>query len=642
LTNELFKVWADLGFDVCIETHTMEAFLESNTRNEGLDLMIGRWIADYDDPDNFTRVLFQSQASAYGGYYSSPEMDTLVEEARIEVRPAVREKLYRKIESMLLESGFLLPLFHEIDYRVINPKVRKLTLLSSPPFVNYAGVAKSGAAAPAVMRKGGGGILHIPINGEIHSLDPSRVYLLTQTLAIPTIFESLTYQVEGARITPWLVSGFHAEQGGKRFHFKLRDNVRFQDGRLVTTRDVRYSFEHLLNQRAEMSSLLSSIRGAQELLNGERGELLGFQIVSSREFTIDLEVPVSFFPALVSYVATSIVPEGLEKFAGTWKDGCVGTGPYRVASFDPGRRLELEPNPFYWREGYPKNDGIIFTFGVSPHEILSGFRSGRFHLAWDLLPADVESLRHDSVFAIQYREAPRLITYFIVFNIHRGPFTDEKMRQRVVESVDVEGLVRRNLGRLAIPAHSLIPPGLLGYEPARRVAALSGDRGQTKGGADLSYSIHSIFEGAYASFAQELFESLQKNGFRLQLRKTRSETIVKSQLATEIDMDVIRWVGDYPDADTFVGLLHSEKGYIGSFCSTRETDRLIERGRIETDPEVRHDIYREIEQIISRRALLLPLFHEQTYRFARPELEGFEIVFNMQQPVPYEKLWVRR
>ncbi len=117
---------------------------------------------------------------------------------------------------------------------------------------------------------------------------------------------------------------------------------------------------------------------------------------------------------------------------------------------------------------------------------------------------------------------------------------------------------------------------------------------------------------------------------------------MKSLLATMVDFDLLRWVGDYPDADTFVGVLHSEKGYVGSFCGTREIDRLIERGRVETDPEVRHDIYREIEQIIARRALLLPLFHEQAYRFARPEVEAFEIIFNMQQPVPYEKLWIRR
>jgi serine/threonine protein kinase/ABC-type transport system substrate-binding protein len=643
LTQSLFKVWLDLGCEIAIEPQTVEEFLESRLENEQLDLIIGRWIADYDDPDNFTRVLFESHTGMYRGYYSSPEIDELMEEARIESRPAVREKLYRKIENLLIETGFLLPLFHETDYRVASAKVRNLNLLSSPPFVNYAEISKLEAAAPSVLRKVGGGILHIPINGDIQNLDPSLVSTVTYTLVIPTIYESLTYQQEGARITPWLASDFDAEQGGKRFHFRLRDDIRFQDGRRVTARDVRYSFEHLLqNSKSEMRALLSPIRGAKELLSGERGELKGFHIVSSREFTIDLDQPVSFFAALVSYVSTAIVPEGLEHFNGSWRDGCIGTGPYRVVSFEPGRRLELEPNPFYWREGYPKNDGIVFTFRVSAQDIVAGFRSGRFSLAWDMLPADVEALRHDSQFATQYREAPRLSTYFIVFNTHRGPFTDEKLRHKFVESIDVEGLIRRNLGRLAIPAHSLIPPGLLGYEPARRVAASSPEKELSKEGIELSCAIHSVFEGPYASFSQDLFESLQKYGFRFHVSKTKSDTIMKSLLATMVDFDLLRWVGDYPDADTFVGVLHSEKGYVGSFCGTREIDRLIERGRVETDPEVRHDIYREIEQIIARRALLLPLFHEQAYRFARPEVEAFEIIFNMQQPVPYEKLWIRR
>jgi ABC-type transport system substrate-binding protein len=161
-------------------------------------------------------------------------------------------------------------------------------------------------------------------------------------------------------------------------------------------------------------------------------------------------------------------------------------------------------------------------------------------------------------------------------------------------------------------------------------------------GVELNMSVHTMFEATYASFARELFEGVQKNGFRVQVTITRSDTVMKSELAGIVDMDMIRWVGDYPDADTFVGILYSEKGYVGSFCGTREIDRLIEKGRVETDPELRHDIYREIEQIIARRALLVPLFHEQTYRFARPEVEGLEIVFNMQQPVPYEKLWLRR
>jgi ABC-type transport system substrate-binding protein len=229
-----------------------------------------------------------------------------------------------------------------------------------------------------------------------------------------------------------------------------------------------------------------------------------------------------------------------------------------------------------------------------------------------------------------------------VFNIHRGPFTDEKLRHRFIQSIDVHGLIRRNLGRLAVPAHGLIPPGLLGYEQARRITTSSSEKIQSKVDVELNGAIHTIFEGAYASFAKELFESLENHGFHVGIGQTKSETIARPILATAVDFELLRWVGDYPDADTFVGLLHSKEGFLGGYCGTPEVDRLIERGRTETDPEIRHDIYREIEDTVVRRALLLPLFHEQSYRFARPELEGFEMTFSMYQPVPYEKLWLRR
>jgi peptide/nickel transport system substrate-binding protein len=145
-----------------------------------------------------------------------------------------------------------------------------------------------------------------------------------------------------------------------------------------------------------------------------------------------------------------------------------GTGPFRVLRFEPAQRLELEANPDYWRAGFPKSEGLVFTFGIPPQEILSGFRAGRFSLAGDLFPSDVEMLRHHAEFASLYRESPRLSTYFVAFNIHQPPFSDEKLRHQFVHAIDVEGLVRRNLGKLAIPAHSLIPPGLLAYEPGSR------------------------------------------------------------------------------------------------------------------------------------------------------------------------------
>jgi peptide/nickel transport system substrate-binding protein len=107
-------------------------------------------------------------------------------------------------------------------------------------------------------------------------------------------------------------------------------------------------------------------------------------------------------------------------------------------------------------------------------------------------------------------------------------------------------------------------------------------------------------------------------------------------------MALVRWLADFPDADNFAyALLHSKEGIVGAFCGSPEIDRLVERGRTETDPKIRHSIYREVEEIVAKRALMLPLFHEQSYRFARPEVEGLQLRFSLPT-VSYEKLWLRR
>jgi ABC-type oligopeptide transport system substrate-binding subunit len=93
----------------------------------------------------------------------------------------------------------------------------------------------------------------------------------------------------------------------------------------------------------------------------------------------------------------------------------------------------------------------------------------------------------------------------------------------------------------------------------------------------------------------------------------------------DADIGFSRWNADYPDADTFAGVIHSTRGWFGQMCNSPAADRLIERARVETMPSVRHALYREIEEIISRERLLLPLFYEQAYRIARPELEGLSL-----------------
>ena len=652
LTQGVLRVWADLGVEVDVATQTMPEFLDAWLANDGIDLMLGRWIADYDDPDNFTFTLFHSGSGAARAYFHSPETDRMLEEARSEARASARELLYRKFEHALLDPAFLLPLFHDVDYRIASPRVRGLQLRSAAPYVNYAelGKAETSAEPAAPERHAEGGVLQVPNAGVVLTLDPALCETQEQAEIGPSLFGTLTFALGGTRIVPWIASEVLTENEGKRYRFRLRPNVRFHDGRRLTARDVRHSWERLLLTNTVNRWLLAEIRGAKKLIEGRATDLEGFHIVSPAEFCVDLENPMAFFPAVLSYTPTAILPEGTGAIGSGMDEGAVGTGAFRVVSFEPGRRLELERNPAYWREGYPRCDGLIFRFGVPPEEIRNEFLASRLALAHDLLPADAESFRHDPRFASGYRESPRLTTYYVAFSCHRGIFRDAAVRRNIARAVDVGGLVRRTLGRIAIAAYGIIPPGLLGYSaspssskpPSGASSDSSVEATVSRDAVELTAGVHPVFFGEFSAFFRELVESLREMGFRIRpLNRTMAEYI-ELQRSGEGDLNIGRWNADYPDADNFVHTLLHSTGFLGKFVGHPEIDALADRGRAETDPRVRHSLYRRVEDLIVREALLLPLFNDQVYCFARPEVEGLASVSQGNPIVDYESLSIRR
>ncbi len=639
LLEALFSVWRDLGVTVSVASTDMASFIQAMGRGGEYDLGIMRWTADYNDPDNFTHNLFHSATGQFRTYCSSAEADEILEAARRETAPAAREALYRKFETLILQPGLIVPLFHDVGFRLSSPLVRGLRLTNTYPAVNYAGLGKVGATEPAArVRREEGGSLQIPMRAAVLQLDPALNQVLEEGEVLSSIYEPLI-QVRDGRIRPRLAEDFRVEEGGRKYRFRLREEARFHDGRRVTARDVRYSFERLLGVKDQSRrEQLSAILGSQAIFEEKATELAGFQIQSALDFTIELTSPMSFFPALLSDMSCCIVPEGTRRpIGGNWKEGAVGTGPFRVVRFEPGRRLELERNPYYWNEGLPRSQSLVFEFGKTPAEIVSGFRAGRMAVASDLEPADVEALRRDPAYAATYREAPSLSTYFILFNRHRGPLTDPDRRRRFVAAIDAAVLVRQTMGRRAIPAHSLIPPGLLGYD-ATPPAAPASTRPEERGAAgEYTAAIHPVFTGEHTAFYKELDAAFHAAGITVRSATGSVASYLESWSKGTTDMIIGRWLADYPDTDTFFQGLRYAWAHVGS----PDVDALINRGRTETDPAARHAIYRDLEAILRRDAVLLPLFHEQVYRFARPELEGLSVSFTYPT-IAYETLRLKR
>lgn len=148
-----------------------------------------------------------------------------------------------------------------------------------------------------------------------------------------------------------------------------------------------------------------------------------------------------------------------------------------------------------------------------------------------------------------------------------------------------------------------------------------------------------LFFANYSGLARELAMALNERGFRLRPTNRTMAEWLEAAGQGAVDVMVGRWSADYPDADTFVQILHTH-GLLGKYCGSPEIDRLVERGRTESSPAARHALYRQIKEIVARDVLLLPLFHEQAYRFARPEVEGLAVSL-WGQTVPYEALRAR-
>lgn len=641
----LLETWAAFGIQVEILPSALADLKAAQSDSEGVDLLLGRWIPDFNDPDTLTHGLFHSRSGAYRGFYSSSALDQLLEKARQEPRESVRGGLYGRIEEHLAAQAVVLPLFHEIDYRIASPRVRGLRHLNAPPYVNYGEVWRVRDETSRGVRLGTGP-LRVPLPATFESLEPAMALIVEPAEVVPNVFETLTRVEEGAGIGPNLAAEVRMSEDHRRVRIRLRDDVLFHDGRRLSAEDVRYSFERLLRTPFPgVEASLLPIRGARELAAGTLSELSGLQIDSALELRLELEEPMPLFPAKLSNPVLAIVARGTRCFDGNWHQGCVGTGPYRVARFEPGERVELEASPYYWRPGLPKSRRLVFELGIPLGEQAAELEAGRYSLAPALLPSDVESLRRNPRFASSSREAPAFCTYFLVLNSQRGPLADLGRRRALRQLLDPERLVRAALGRLGLPAERLISAGLLGHDPPSR---RRGDGASSSShaaaaaelaGLELEMSVHPVFRGQYRQVWKSLRHHLGQAGLVVRAEEGTLEQVLRQVQGGAVDLVAARRLAAYPDPDAFVGIFHSREGLFGNLLCSQGLDRLIEKGRRETDPSIRHSIYREIEHLLRREELVIPLFDEQTYCFVQPEIRGLRLRLAWPK-IAYEELYL--
>jgi oligopeptide transport system substrate-binding protein len=123
--SAMAEMWEqNLGVTITVENLEYDYYYDQIYSGNHGQLLSGGWCADYPDPENFADVLFHSGSQQNSGGYSNPELDALLEQARVEQDVTKRIALYQKAEQMIVNDAPVLFTTHSLSYQLVKPYVK--------------------------------------------------------------------------------------------------------------------------------------------------------------------------------------------------------------------------------------------------------------------------------------------------------------------------------------------------------------------------------------------------------------------------------------------------------------------------------------------------------------------------------------
>ncbi|MBU3868824.1 ABC transporter substrate-binding protein [Streptomyces sp. 4503] len=248
--------------------------------------------------------------------------------------------------------------------------------------------------------------------------------------------------------------------------YKIRPQVRFHDGTLLTAKDVVASLRRHLDP-AVGSAWVNSFRNVKSI--AASGEL---------EVTVRLKKPDSTFnqamaasPGTVESAAT-LAKKG--KNYGSPKGGVNCTGPFSFGSWNPGQSLELKKFDGYWNPKLKAKAGRVkFVFLSDATTRVSAFQSGEVDGGW-MVPTDAYDQLRSSQAGKLYFGRNTTVADEVVSNL-KGPLGDAQVRRALLMAIDRKGIVKAGAGGVGEVADSLVTDNMWKNAPAATRKALPKD-----------------------------------------------------------------------------------------------------------------------------------------------------------------------
>ena len=445
--------------------------------------------------------------------------------------------------------------------------------------------------------------LRIALGSGTFTLDPHAGEHLTLSV-LRNLYDSLTAFDAGNRVGPALAESWE-NPDELTWIFHLRRGVLFHDGRELTARDVLFSFERA--RRAPTSEIGSYLVAIEKVL-----------ALDPHTVEITTRRPDPILLNKIAFVL--IVPADSPPLIAR----PVGTGPYRLAFHEPGKRLALRAFDRYW--GGAPLEQAVELLPIPDHDArVQGLLDGDLDIVAEPGFDDVERIRAARGCRIAKQARSLGVTYLVVRG-DRKPLDDLRTRRALSLALDRGALVRTALHGEGVPVGQMVTGNVFGFAPdirppdadpatARALLAAAGHAG----GLDLKLQVRPGERPELDALARQLLSA----GIRVQALERPLEAF-----SPEADVSFASWFCLSGDAsDFFDAMAHSPtpgNGYGGGNFTryrNRALDALIEDSESTLDLLARRTKLEQAMHVLMGDAVFIPLYSAPILYGARDSID---------------------
>ncbi|MGD9291216.1 MAG: ABC transporter substrate-binding protein, partial [Desulfobacterales bacterium] len=322
------------------------------------------------------------------------------------------------------------------------------------------------AAAATQIKQGGA--MTVTYKDDISTLDPAIGYDWQNWSMIKSLFNGLMdYEAGTYNLEPDLAESFTISPDGKIYTFKLRQDVKFHNGRKLTAEDMKYSIERAVNPKTQSpgQGFFWTIKGFDDMVAGKTTELSGMTVVDPYTLKIELSQPdATFLHVMAINFAFAVPKEEVEKYGQDFGKHPIGTGAFVMKEWKLGQHVVYERNADYYKAGLPRLDKIIFEVGQEPTVALLRLQRGEVDILGDgIPPARFLQVKNDPKNADLIIEGGQLHTGYVSMNVRMKPFDNPKVRQAVNMAINKQRICKI-INNRAVPANQPLPPAMPGYD----------------------------------------------------------------------------------------------------------------------------------------------------------------------------------